>query len=42
MTEWDDETLRGIHRLFGELLKVGGREVLGIDHIPPGTFTLLA
>lgn len=38
MTEWDDETLRGIYHLFEELLKVGGKEVLGVDHIPPGTF----
>ncbi len=39
MTGWDEETIRGIHRLFDELLKVGGKEVLGVDHIPSGTFT---
>ncbi|MFQ5803549.1 MAG: ABC transporter substrate-binding protein [Candidatus Methylomirabilales bacterium] len=39
MTEWTSETIRGIERLFKELLAVGGKEVLGIDHIPPGTFT---
>lgn len=41
MTEWKEETIQGIHQLFSELLKVGGKEVLGVDHIPPGTFTLL-
>jgi NitT/TauT family transport system substrate-binding protein len=39
MTEWTPETIRGIEQLFQELLAVGGKEVLGVDHIPPGTFT---
>ncbi|MFN3477480.1 MAG: ABC transporter substrate-binding protein [Candidatus Methylomirabilales bacterium] len=41
VTEWNEETIQGIHQLFRALLKVGGKEVLGVDHIPPGTFTLL-
>ena len=39
MTEWTEETIRGIEQLFRELLAVGGKEVLGVDRIPPGTFT---
>jgi len=39
MTEWTPETIRGIEQLFRELLAVGGKEVLGVDRIPPGTFT---
>ncbi len=39
MTEWTPETIRGIEQLFRELLAVGGKDVLGVDHIPPGTFT---
>jgi len=39
MTEWTAETIRGIEQLFRELLAVGGKEVLGVDRIPPGTFT---
>ncbi|MBI3988347.1 MAG: ABC transporter substrate-binding protein [candidate division NC10 bacterium] len=42
MTDWDDETIRGIHHLFDELLKVGGKEVLGVDHIPPGTLMIFS
>lgn len=39
MTEWTPETIRGIEQLFRELLAVGGKDVLGVDRIPPGTFT---
>ena len=39
MTEWTEETIRGIEQLFRELLAVGGKDVLGVDRIPPGTFT---
>ncbi len=38
MTAWDDATIQQIERLFGELLKVGGGALLGIDRLPPGTF----
>lgn len=38
MTAWDESTIRQIERLFGELLKVGGGTLLGIDRLPPGTF----
>lgn len=38
MTAWDESTIRQIERLFGELLKVGGGALLGIDRLPPGTF----
>ena len=38
MTAWDDATILQIERLFGELLKVGGGTLLGIDRLPPGTF----
>ncbi|MDD5559494.1 ABC transporter substrate-binding protein [Candidatus Methylomirabilis sp.] len=38
MTAWDKSTIRQIERLFGELLKVGGGALLGIDRLPPGTF----
>ncbi|MDE2058467.1 MAG: ABC transporter substrate-binding protein [candidate division NC10 bacterium] len=40
MTAWDSSTVRQIERLFGELLKVGGGPLLGIDQLPPGTFTM--
>lgn len=40
MTAWDDSTVRQIERLFGELLKVGGGPLLGIDRLPAGTFTM--
>ncbi len=40
MTAWDGSTVRQIERLFGELLKVGGGPLLGIDRLPPGTFTM--
>jgi NitT/TauT family transport system substrate-binding protein len=36
--DWDDETIRGMERLFRHLLDVGGSEALGVDHIPDGTF----
>lgn len=38
MTAWDESTIRQIERLFGELLKVGGGALLGVDRLPPGTF----
>lgn len=38
MTAWDGSTIQQIERLFGELLKVGGGALLGIDRLPPGTF----
>jgi hypothetical protein len=40
MTTWDGSTVRQIERLFGELLKVGGGALLGIDRLPPGTFDM--
>lgn len=40
MTAWDGDTVRQIERLFDELLKVGGGSLLGIDRLPPGTFTM--
>jgi len=40
MTAWNDSTVRQIERLFDELLKVGGGPLLGIDRLPPGTFTM--
>jgi NitT/TauT family transport system substrate-binding protein len=36
--DWDRETVAGMERLFDHLLDVGGREALGVDHIPEGTF----
>ena len=40
MTTWDSSTVRQIERLFGELLKVGGGPLLGIDRLHPGTFDM--
>jgi NitT/TauT family transport system substrate-binding protein len=40
MTAWDSSTVRQIERLFGELLKVGGGPLLGIDRLPAGTFAM--
>ena len=40
MTAWDGSTIRQIERLFGELLKVGGGALLGIDRLPSGTFAM--
>ncbi|HWP48919.1 MAG TPA: ABC transporter substrate-binding protein [Candidatus Limnocylindrales bacterium] len=40
MTNWNEETIRNIKLFFEEMLKVGGKEVLGVDRIPEGTFTL--
>lgn len=40
MTAWDGSTIGQIDRLFDELLKVGGPALLGIDRLPPGTFSL--
>ncbi len=40
MTTWDGSTIRQIERLFGELLKVGGERLLGIDRLPAGTFAM--
>jgi NitT/TauT family transport system substrate-binding protein len=40
MTSWDSDTIRDIGLLFDELLKVGGKALLGIDRIPAGTFSL--
>lgn len=38
--DWNDETVRGMHRLFEHLHDVAGTDVLGVDHIPEGTFRL--
>src|SRR3990172_4944452 len=35
----DRALVHAIEQLFRELLAVGGKEVLGVDRIPPGTFT---
>jgi len=40
MTTWNEETIRNVRLLFEELLKVGGKEVLGVDRIPEGTFSM--
>jgi len=38
--DWNDETVAGMHRLFEHLHDVAGSDVLGVDHIPDGTFRL--
>ena len=38
--DWNDETVAGMHRLFEHLHDVAGTDVLGVDHIPDGTFRL--
>jgi ABC-type nitrate/sulfonate/bicarbonate transport system substrate-binding protein len=40
MTSWNEDTIKNIKIFFEELLKVGGKEVLGVDKIPEGTFSL--
>jgi NitT/TauT family transport system substrate-binding protein len=38
VSDWSDETIAGMDRLFDYLLDVAGPETLGVDHIPDGTF----
>jgi NitT/TauT family transport system substrate-binding protein len=40
VSDWDEETITGMERLFDHLLDVAGADALGVDHIPEGTFRL--
>jgi NitT/TauT family transport system substrate-binding protein len=37
-TRWDAETFANIDRLFDIMLEIGGKDLLGTDKIPEGTF----
>lgn len=37
---WNEEIVQEIHHFFDELVKLVGPEALGIEKIPPGTFTM--
>lgn len=38
VSDWDEETITGMERLFEHLLDVAGADALGVDRIPEGTF----
>lgn len=38
-TLWNPDVARDLHRLFEEILRLGGPESTGFDRIPEGTFT---
>ncbi len=37
-TRWDEETFTNLQRLFDIMLKIGGKDLVGTDKIPEGTF----
>ncbi|MFB6102249.1 MAG: ABC transporter substrate-binding protein [Haloplanus sp.] len=38
VSDWDEESVDGMYRLFDHLKSVAGAEALGVDEIPDGTF----
>lgn len=40
VTDWNEDTIDGLGRLFDHLLDVVGADSLGVDRLPEGTFTL--